>query len=225
MPAGYLQAVVGLDTVHTLGADRYLRPTELAIRDERWLRLTPPTHPTPARFGYLRDDQHRRPDRSAASLAFDRLPSRTCRLGQRSSPTEDSRVVTAASSRVRLRLGIRRPRPPCRAESIGRAWALRAYSSRPARHRLLDAWGASLEVSRPLQHTSAASRARSEGGRPPDLSRSGVLRSLIARASEPRTLRSTNASPLRFSALPARSSRRRSIRRTRSGRVLRSRII
>lgn len=48
---------------------------------------------------------------------------------------------------------------------------------------------------------------------------------LVARASEPRTLRSTNASPLRFSALPARSSRRRSIRRTRSGPVLRSRII
>jgi hypothetical protein len=78
----------------------------------------------------------------------------------------------------------------------------------------LNRSGASLEVSRPLQHTSAASRAISEGGRPPDLSRSGVLHSSIARAQMPRTSRLINTSPLRFSALSARSLRRRPIRRT-----------
>jgi hypothetical protein len=116
------------------------------------------------------------------SLAFDRFTSGLAVSDDALHPGKLC-VVAAASSHVRLRLGVHLPRPPCRAESIGRAWALRAYSSRPARSCLHGRSGASLEVSRPLQHTSAASRARSEGGQPPDLSRSGVLRSHLARAS------------------------------------------
>jgi len=128
----------------------------------------------PHALSYLRDDQHRRPARCAASLAFHRLPPRPCRLGRRSRFTRNHCVVTAASSRVRLRLGVRRPRPPCFAESIGLAKHYgHTLHDRPGLVFMARS-GASLEVSRPLQHTSAASRAYSEGGRPPDLSRSGV---------------------------------------------------
>jgi hypothetical protein len=68
------------------------------------------------------------------SLAFDRVPPGLAVSDDALHPGKLC-VVTAASSHVRLRLGVRRPRPPRRAESIGRAWALRAYSSRPARSR------------------------------------------------------------------------------------------
>jgi hypothetical protein len=111
------------------------------------------------------------------SLAFDRLtladlPSRTTCFTRGSIASSLRRRHTFAC----VSAFVARDRPAA-SESIGPAWALRAYSSRPARSRLLTRSGASLEVSRPLQHTSAASRAISEGGRPPDLSRSGVLRS------------------------------------------------
>lgn len=133
------------------------------------------------------------------SLAFDRLPPRTCRLGRRSSPTEALRVVTAAPSRVRLRLGVRRPRPPFRRESIAKTGHHgHTRHDRPGLVFMARS-GASLEVSRPLQHTSAASRACSEGGRPPDLSRSGVLRSPLARASSATDLRWRSLRPCGFS--------------------------
>jgi hypothetical protein len=125
---------------------------------------------------YLCDDLDRHPRRVHGLVGLRPSHARGLAVSNDALRPRKLRVVTAASSHVRLRLGVRRPRPPSRAESIGRAWALRAYSSRPARSRLLTRPGASLEVSRPLQHTSAASRAHSEGGRPPDLSRSGVLR-------------------------------------------------
>jgi len=84
--------------------------------------------------------------------------------------------------------------------------------------------GASLEVSRPLQHTSAASRAISEGGRPPDLSRSGVLRS----PSRPRSRATDLTIGERFAPAVFRfiseSLRRRSIQWTLWGLVVRSRI-
>jgi len=64
----------------------------------------------------------------------------------------------------------------------------------------------------PLQHTSAASRACSEGGRPPDVSRSGVS----ACAVRPRFIRDhgRRAFALAVFRSSARSMRRRSIRRT-----------
>jgi len=133
------------------------------------------------------------------SLAFDRLtpadlPSRTtlfahgsfarrhCGVVTRSPASRRSSPATALPSRIN-----REDRAP------------RAYSSRPARPRRHAAKsGASLEVSRPLQHTSAASRARSEGGRPPDLSRSGVSRSPLARASCVTDLRRRSLRPCGF---------------------------
>jgi hypothetical protein len=147
------------------------------------------------------------------SLAFDRSPPGLAVSDDALHPRKLC-VVTAASSHVRLRLGVRRPRPPCRAESIGRAWALRAYSSRPARSCLRGRSGASLEVSHPLQHTSAASRAHSEGGRPPDLSRSGVLRSPYRPRSRATDLTIGECFALAVFRFISESSRRRSIRWT-----------
>jgi hypothetical protein len=133
------------------------------------------------------------------SLAFDRLTPRTCRLGRRSRFTRNHCVVTAAPSRVRLRLGVRRPRPPFHRESIARTGHHgHSRHDRPGLVVFVARSGASLEVSRPLQHTSAASRAGSEGGRPPDLSRFGVLRSPLARALSATDLRWRSRRPCGF---------------------------
>jgi len=72
---------------------------------------------------------------------------------------EALRVVTAASSRVRLRLGIvARDRPVAPNQSDGHGHYGHTRHDRPGLVFLAKS-GASLEVSRPLQHTSAASRA------------------------------------------------------------------
>jgi hypothetical protein len=135
----------------------------------------------------LASDFHRRPHASgtcaltcisrpgvrSASLAFGgSIPE----LADLDDTFTRSRVVTAASSRVRLRLDVVRPRPPVPHRSNRPTRALRTdpchdRPNRPFRGRP----SASLEVSpHPLQHTWVASRASSEGGQPPDVSRSGV---------------------------------------------------
>jgi hypothetical protein len=91
------------------------------------------------------------------SLAFDRVPSGLAVSDDALRPRK-LRVVTAASSHVRLRLGVRRPRPPCRAESIGRAWALRAYSSRPARSRFSSGRAPLLRFPSPSAHVGRVAR-------------------------------------------------------------------
>jgi hypothetical protein len=79
---------------------------------------------------------------------------------------------------------------PCRTEAIGRPGH---YGQIRITTGPIDpSWSrssASLEVSpHPLQHTWVASRASSEGGRPPDVSRSGVHAAPSARAASHRDL-------------------------------------
>jgi hypothetical protein len=141
---------------------------------------------------------NRRPDivRGLVGLRPERH-SRTCRLGRRSSP--GCCVVTAAPSHVRLRLGVHaRDRPAAPKQSADSGTTGTPVTTGPTSPRKVRR-APLLRFSRPLQHTSAASRAISEGGRPSDVSRSGVLASPSARALARTSVGET--SPLRFSAV------------------------
>jgi len=111
----------------------------------------------------------------SVSLAFDRPPSGLADSDDALRPGSLASSLRRRHAFACVSTFVARDRPAAPNQSVGMGTTGILVTTGPATPS--GASGASLEVSRPLQHTSAASRARSEGGRPPDLSRSGVLRS------------------------------------------------
>jgi len=86
---------------------------------------------------YLCDDQHRRRGRVHGLVGLRPFTVRTCRLGRRAlHPGSSASSLRRRHTFACVSAFVARDRPTA-TESIGQKWALRAYSSRPARSRLL----------------------------------------------------------------------------------------